>query len=257
MNIKAGRRSIAISNPDKIFFSGIKLSKSELVDYYQKIAKWLLPHLKGRALTLQRCPDGIGGSCFVQQEAADSFPDYVGRATLKRRDGSDLNHVTCDNAATLAYLANLGVVTIHSWLSRIDAPDAPDRMVFDLDPAKDDFSQVVHTAGLLKEILEKTGLVSFPMTTGSKGLHVVVPLDRHANFETSRVFAGDIASLLADRHPERLTTEQRLNKREGRLFLDVQRNAYGQTGVAPFSVRAKEGLLWPRPWTGRSCPIAN
>ncbi len=250
MNIKAGRRTIEISNPDKVFFPGIALTKADLVDYYRKIAEWLLPHIKGRALTLKRCPDGIDGTCFVQQEAKASFADYVERATLKRKAGSDLDHVVCDNVAALVYLANLGVITLHMWLSRTDAPNAPDRMVFDLDPAGDDFAQVKDAAGLLRKILEETGLISFPMTTGSKGMHVVVPLDRHADFDTSRDFARDVASLLAGRHPDLLTTEQRLNKREGRLFLDIQRNAYGQTGVAPFTVRAKMGapVATPLDW---------
>jgi bifunctional non-homologous end joining protein LigD len=245
MNIKAGRQKIEISHPDKILFPGIRLTKADLAVYCQNIAKWMLPHIKNRALTLERCPDGIEDGCFMQQEAMIHFPDYVERAILKRKNGSDLTHVVCNNAATLIYLANMGVVTIHMWLSRIDTPDCPDRMVFDLDPPGNDFASVIKAAAILKELLEETGLVSFPMTTGSKGLHIVVPLDRQADFDTTRGFAKDIASILTARYPDFLTTEQRLNNRRGRLFLDVQRNAYGQTGVAPFTVR-----------TQPECPVA-
>jgi bifunctional non-homologous end joining protein LigD len=250
MNIKAGRRTIEISNPDKVLFPGLELTKADLATYYRKIAEWLLPHIRGRALTLERCPDGIEGGCFIQQEATAYFPDYVGRAILKRKDGTDLEHVTCDNVATLVYLANQGVITHHMWFSRVGTPDFPDRLVFDLDPPGNDFALVSHAAGLLKESLVKTGLVPFPMTTGSKGLHVVVPLDGKADFDTTRSFAKDVASLLTVRHPDILTMEQRLNKREGRLFLDVQRNAYGQTGVAPFTVRTREGapVATPLDW---------
>lgn len=246
LNIRAGRRKIEISQPDKILFPGGRLTKADLAVYCQNIAQWMLPHIKDRALTLERCPDGIEGGCFMQQEAMSHFPDYVGRAILKRKNGRDLTHVVCNNAATLIYLANMGVVTIHMWLSRIGTPDYPDRMVFDLDPPPgNDFASVVKAAALLRELLEETGLISFPMTTGSKGLHIVVPLNRQADFDTTRGFAKDIASILTTRYPEFLTTEQRINNRRGRLYLDVQRNAYGQTGVAPFTVR-----------TQPDCPVA-
>ncbi len=245
MNIKAGRRKIEISHPDKILFPGDRLTKADLAVYYQNIAQWMMPYIKDRALTLERCPDGVEDGCFMQQEAMAHFPDYVGRAILKRKNGSDLTHVVCNNAATLVYLANMGVVTIHMWLSRIGTPNYPDRMVFDLDPSGNDFASVVKAAALLKELLEETGLISFPMTTGSKGLHILVPLVGQADFDTTRGFARDISSILTSRYPEFLTTEQRIKNRGGRLFLDVQRNAYGQTGVAPFAVR-----------TQRGCPVA-
>ncbi|MGW8194495.1 MAG: non-homologous end-joining DNA ligase [Desulforhopalus sp.] len=240
MIVKAGRRSIEISHPDKVLFPEAGLTKQDLVSYYKRIAEWMLPYIRKRALTLERCVDGLEGDCFMQQEAKDFFPDYVGRKMLARKDGSDLEHVTCDNVAALVYLANLGVVTFHRWFSRVGNANFPDRMVFDLDPAGDDFAPVVHGAFLLREILEDIGLVPFAMTTGSRGIHVVVPVDRQKDFDAIRSLAMDIASLLTAHHPEVLTTEQRRNKRKGRLYLDVLRNAYGQTGVAPYAVRAKE-----------------
>ena len=267
MKIKAGRHTIEISHPDKVLFPGSGLTKGELAGYYQKIAGWLLPGIRDRALTLKRCPAGIDGHCFIQQEAKEFFPNYIGRIKLQRKDGGDLDHVCCSNVAGLVYLANIGVITMHRWLSRIDNPDFPDRLVFDLDPPSEDFTPVVHGAGLLKEVLDTIGLVSFPMTTGSRGIHVVVPLTRQANFNTVRAFAGNVASLLAVRHPDILTTEQRRNKRKDRLFLDVQRNAYGQTGVAPYTLRAKEGapVATPLDWgelfdddiTARSYTVSN
>ncbi len=250
MRIKAGRHTIEISHPDKVLFPGSGLTKADLACYYHKIADWMLPVIRDRALTLERCPAGLDGHCFIQQEAKEYFPDYVGRVTLQRKNGGGLEHVRCSNAAGLVYLANIGVITMHRWLSRFNNPDFPDQLVFDLDPPTEDFTSVINGAALLKQVLEKIGLVSFPMTTGSRGMHVVVPLDGKANFDTVRAFAGDVASLLAVRHPDILTTEQRLNKRKGRLFLDVQRNAYGQTGVAPYTLRAKEGapVATPLDW---------
>ena len=267
MKIKAGRHTIEISHPDKVLIPGSGLTKGDVAGYYQKIAGWLLPGIRDRALTLERCPAGLDGHCFIQQEAKEFFPDYVRRVRLQRKDGGDLNHVRCSNVAGLVYLANIGVITMHRWLSRIDNPDFPDRLVFDLDPPDEDFTPVVHGAALLKEVLDEIGMVSFPMTTGSRGIHVVIPLARQANFNTVRAFAGDVASLLAVRHPDTLTTEQRRNKRKGRLFLDVQRNAYGQTGVAPYTLRAKEGapVATPLDWlelfeegiTARSYTVSN
>jgi bifunctional non-homologous end joining protein LigD len=146
----------------------------------------------------------------------------------------------CDDAATLAYLAGQGCITPHIWLSRIDRPRHPDRLIFDLDPPKG-FEQARTAALLVRELLSELGLASFVMTTGSRGLHVVVPLDRAADFDTVRAFARDVAELLAERHPDEVTTEARIAKRRGRLFLDTTRNAYAQTGVAPYGVRAMSG----------------
>jgi bifunctional non-homologous end joining protein LigD len=152
--------------------------------------------------------------------------------------GETQSQVVCNDAATLVYLANQACITTHIWLSQVDKLDYPDKMIFDLDPPGEDFEPVRFAAIVLKEILDEVELKSFVMTTGSRGLHVVVPLDRTADFETSRAFARDLVGVLADREPDRLTTEVRKDQRKGRLFLDYLRNSYAQTSVPPYTLRA-------------------
>jgi bifunctional non-homologous end joining protein LigD len=205
--------------------------------------------LRNRPIHVQRFPQGIEGPGFVQKEAPEFYPDWITRVTVEK-EGGRLTQVVCDNAATLAYLANQACITPHVWLSRTDRLHFPDRMIFDLDPSNEDFEIVRSTARTLRGLLSEVGLPAFVMTTGSRGLHLTVPLERHADFDTVRAFALEIAVELARRDPERLTTEQRKEARRGRLFLDVGRNAYAQTGVAPYAVRAHPGapVATPLDW---------
>ena len=199
---------------------------------------------------MERYPDGIDQKGFIQQEAEGYFNTAVKRRTVPRKDGSKLTRILCSNSACLVYLANLGAITLHMWLSRVDAPEYPDRMIFDLDPDNDDFGLVCRGAFSLREILAETGLRSFVMTTGSSGLHVVVPLKREKVFDEVRHFAADVASLLVRHHGDELTTEQHREKRRGRLYIDVLRNGYGQTGVVPYSLRPVPGapVATPLDW---------
>jgi bifunctional non-homologous end joining protein LigD len=156
----------------------------------------------------------------------------------------------CDNAATLVYLANQNCVTLHTWLSRMDKPGSPDQMIFDLDPPEEDFEPVRQGARRLKSILDEIGLKSYLKTTGSRGLHVVVPLNRTEGFEAVRSFAQHVASIVTAREPDKYTSEQHKEKRQSRLFIDTLRNSYGHTTVAPYSVRARSGapVAIPLPW---------
>ncbi|MDX1649560.1 MAG: ATP-dependent DNA ligase, partial [Myxococcota bacterium] len=197
--------------------------------------------LKERPLVLQRFPDGIDDEAFYQKQAGDHFPDWIStvRVDVGTSDGSQ-DLVVCDKKATLAYLANQACVTLHPWLSRRDRIDHPDLLVIDLDPPGDDFEAARQGALRVRELFEEElELPTWPKLTGSKGVHVAVPLDRSADFDAVRAFARAAMELLAARHPDALTTEQRKNKRKGRLYLDAGRNAYGQTAVAPWAVRAK------------------
>ena len=239
-SVRAGRRSIDLTHPDKVYFPGRPaITKRELVAYYVAVAPTMVPYSRGRPLTLQRFPDGIGGEGFFQKEISDWFPEWVPRATVKK-EGGTTTYVVADDAATLAYLASQGSITPHIWLSRIDKPHHPDRLIFDLDPPTD-FEQARTGARLLHDLLAQLGLTSFAMTTGSRGLHVLVPLDRSADFDAVRAFARAAATLLAARYSDTLTVETRIAKRAKRLFLDTTRNAYAQTGVAPYGVRARPG----------------
>lgn len=247
MKIQVAGRTVELSNPEKQFYPEDGLSKKDIADYYQKISGCLLYHVKDRILTMERYPDGIEEEGFVQQEAEEYFNAAVKRRKIPRKDGSELTRILCTNSACLVYLVNLGAVTLHMWLSRIDAPEYADRMIFDLDPEGDDFNQVRKGALRLRELLDEIGLRSFVMTTGSKGAHLVVPLKREKTFDEVRGFAGDVASLLARRHEDELTTEQRRKKRRGRLYIDVMRNGYGQTGVVPYTLRPVAGAAVAAP----------
>lgn len=229
--------SLVISRPDKVLFPDDGLTKADLADYYQRISGIMLPYLKGRPLTLHRFPEGIHGVNFIQKNVDERFPDWMERVRVAKQDGT-LTHALANNADDLRFLVDQGTIALHIWLSRKDKPRRPDRMIFDLDPAGEDFPRVIEAARTVRELLQRTGLESFPMTTGSSGMHVVVPLDRSVGYNDTRAFAQTIADIMVKRWPRHYTTEHRTNRRGGRLYLDVQRNAYAQTGIAPYSVRA-------------------
>jgi len=246
-----GSLVVETSHEDKLYFPGDGLTKGDLLDYYAGVAEVMLPHLEGRPVTMHRFPDGIDGESFYHKEAPDYFPDWIERVTVKK-EGGTVHHILVEKAAALVYIANQGCIVPHVWLSRKDRLHHPDQLIFDLDPPDGDFAAVREAARELRELLEDLGLAVFVKTTGSRGLHVLAPLDRSADFDAVRAFARDAARVLAARHPDRLTTEVRKEKREGRLFLDTARNAYAQTAVAPYAVRALPGapVAAPLDWEG-------
>jgi bifunctional non-homologous end joining protein LigD len=237
-SIEIDGREIALSNTEKILFPEAKVSKGDLIDYYRQIAPTMLPHIAGRPLSLERYPDGIEAGGFMQKNASDYFPDWIRRARLAKEEG-EVDYVVAEDAATLVYLANQACITLHTGLSRTGRIDHPDRMVFDFDPSDDDFAKVKRAAKDARRLLEEVGLTSFVQSTGSRGLHVWVPLDRRATFDEVRDVASDLAETLAARKPDERTTAQRKAGRGDRVFIDVVRNAYGQTVVAPYTVRAR------------------
>jgi bifunctional non-homologous end joining protein LigD len=209
-----------------------------------------LPHLRDRPLSLQRFPDGIAKDGFYQKDVPDYFPDWIDRAQLAKENGT-ITHVLANRAATLVYLAGQACITLHAALSRVDDIAKPDRLIFDLDPSDDDFEKVRFAARKLHEVLRGGEVTSYVQTTGSRGLHIVVPLDRSAGFDDVREFARKLAKRLCDANPDQLTIEQRKSKRGARVFIDYLRNAYGQTSAAPYSVRAKPGapIATPLDWS--------
>lgn len=236
--IRAGGRTIEVSRPDKVLFPEDGVSKYDLVGYYARIANTALPHWRDRPLSMHRFPDGIDSAGFFQKDVPDYFPDWVERATLPK-DGGTLDYVLPNNPATLIYIAEQGSITPHLGLSRVDRIDCPDRLIFDLDPPDDRIAPVQFAAARTRDLLDDLGIVSFVQATGSRGLHVVVPLDRSETFDDVRDLAREFVTTLAARFPGRLTVEQRKSKRGSRVFLDYLRNAYGQTAVAPYGVRAR------------------
>ncbi|MGO1502224.1 MAG: non-homologous end-joining DNA ligase [Marinobacter sp.] len=247
-----GKHAVDLSHLDKILFPDDEFTKEDLVTYYDKMAKVMLPHLKERPLTLHRFPDGIGTSGFFQQNRADHFPDWLQGLDIDHGGKTGhVEHVIANDRASLVYLANQGAITLHRWLSQQAASECPNLMVFDLDPPEGDFELVREGARWVAEGMRDLGASPHVMTTGSEGLHVVAPLRPDASFDDVRQLAQKLATRLAEQYPEKLTTEQRINQRHGRLYLDVLRNAFGQTAVAPYSVRAKPGapVATPLDWS--------
>jgi bifunctional non-homologous end joining protein LigD len=245
-----GPHRVQLSRPDKVLFPGTGLTKRDLYDHYVGLGDVMLPHLEGRPLTLQRFPDGIGSDGFYQKSVPSGTPDWIGRIDVPTREGRQ-QQLGVGDVSTLAWLADQACVTLHVWPSREGNLDRPDRLIFDLDPPEGgSFSDVRQAARHVRELMEELDLVPFLQTTGSRGLHVVVPLQPETGYDTVRDFAREASDLLVSRHPDRYTTAARKEKREGRLYLDVMRNARGQTFVAPYAVRPLEGapVATPLEW---------
>jgi bifunctional non-homologous end joining protein LigD len=237
--ITFGRYRVDITHPERVLFSADGITKKEMIDYYTTHADYILPYMHNRLLTMLRFPEGIEHEGFYQKNAADYFPAWIKTVPIKKEGGGTVNYVVCNNIATLAYLANQACITPHLWLSKIDKLRYPDRMIFDLDPSGTDFNQIRFAALRLRDILEhELGLTSFVMTTGSRGLHIWVPLKRRYDFEYVHKFARDVAHVMVMRDPAHITLELTKKKREDKIFVDFLRNSYSATAVAPYSIRA-------------------
>jgi len=249
--IRIGGHDVKITRPDKILFPEDGITKRDLVDYYRRIAPWILPHLRDRPLALERYPDGIDKPGFFQKTTPFYYPGWIETVTIKKKMGGTVRHVVCNNAATLVYLANQACLTPHIWLSRTDKLDYPDQLVFDLDPSKDNFEPVKAAAQSLKEVLEQLGLPAYLKMTGSRGLHVAVPLKRSERFDSVRAFARELAKVVVSQEPGQRTLEQRKSMRHGRVFVDTNRNAYAQTVAPAYAVRARRGapISVPLDWS--------
>lgn len=231
-----------LTHKEKILFPKDKLTKEDLVTYYRKVARRMLPLLKNRPISMHRFPQGIAQTGFFQKQAPKTAPVWAHVVKVKRKNGTMLSMLLCLNLKTLLWLSNQNCITPHIWLSCIDKPDLPDRMIFDLDPdSKNQFATVVKGALYLKKVLEKRNLRSFVMTTGSRGLHVVVPLQRKYSFAKVRAFAKKIAAEVVLACPQEFTMEIRKSKRQNKVYIDTLRNGPAQTTVAPYAARALEG----------------
>jgi bifunctional non-homologous end joining protein LigD len=261
-------RDVKITHPDRVLFPDDGFTKGDLADYHRAVADVLVPHLRDRPLMLQRFPEGIGGKGFYQKEAGRGVPGWL-RTVAAEKEGGVVNHPVVDDADSLLALTNLSVVSFHRWPSRADRLTQPEVLVIDLDPSSDDFDLVRQAARWTRELLDELDLASVLQVTGSRGLHVVVPLDRSADTGAVDAFAADVARVLAARHPEELTAEFSKSARKGRLYLDTARNGWAQTAIAPYSVRPRRGapvatpITWdelddpgtrPDGWTMRTVP---
>jgi bifunctional non-homologous end joining protein LigD len=228
---------VKLSHLDKVMFPEEGLTKGDLIEHYRAVADRMLPQLRDRPLAAARYPDGLEGGSFFQQNAPAHTPSWVRTVTVRKEEG-EISHIVCQDDRTLVYLANQAAITLHGWLARADRPDRPDQVLFDLDPAGADFAQARRAALDLHELLDDLGLPSLVKTTGGRGLHVSVPVMRRYDADELRDFARSVTAVLARREPDRYTSEIRKNKRGGRLFLDITRNAYAQLAVVPYTVRA-------------------
>lgn len=229
-----------ISKKDKLLFPESGITKFDIAEYYDAVAQYMLPFLKDRPITMQRFPAGITAKGFFQKNASDHFPDWIERVKVKKKDGW-LTQIICNSKEALIYLADQYVITFHITLSRKDAINFPDKLVFDLDPPQGGFELVKKGAIALRSLLENDlAFKTYIMTSGSKGLHLIVPLQQKEEFIEVHEFAMNCANYLAYINPEEFTTEIRKKERKGRLYIDSLRNSYMQTSVAPYSVRATE-----------------
>ncbi len=270
MTLKAGRRQVRISNPDKVLFPDDGITKADLASYYAAVAPTMAGHIRDRPINLWRWNRGIADDVVIQQAIPQGAPDWVKRVTVSRRRGGEVTHAVGGEPATLVWLANQNCITPHVWTAKADKPDSPDRIVFDFDPPDDgdDHIDAIRAGALaIGDLLREKGLSPYAMTSGSRGIHVVAPLRRGPDSDTVRTRAGELAEEVAARLPDQLTTSWRKEGRGGRVLVDAARNTYAQTAVAPYAVRAKAGapvatpLFWdevadaePRRWTLRDVP---
>jgi bifunctional non-homologous end joining protein LigD len=229
-----------ISHPDKVLFPADGITKGELARYYEAVATLLLPHLRGRPCTMERFPAGIDKKGFIQKDVSKGFPEWLKRVEVPKKDGTTW-YPLIDDARSLQWLANQNCITPHVWVSRVPELDVPDLCVFDLDPSTDDFETLREAALAVRALLDELGLPSFVKTSGSKGYHIVVPLDGKSDAEVVRPFTHGAGALLVKRHPELFTQEFIKADRGERVLIDTGRNWPGATFAAVYAVRPKPG----------------
>ncbi|MBA3666598.1 MAG: DNA ligase D [Sphingomonas sp.] len=231
-----------ITNPDRIIFPGDELTKGQLADYYAALSAPLLVDAANRPLTLIRCPQGRAKHCFFQKHDSGSMGEAVHHVPIKEKDGSSEDYLYITDVAGILACVQMGTIEFHGWGSRIKPLERPDRLVFDLDPDVGlGFDVVKGAAERLRALLADMGLITFPLLSGGKGIHVVVPLDASADWPAVKSFAERFSRAIAEAEPELFTANIRKAQRKGRIFLDWLRNQRGATAVMPYSARAREG----------------
>lgn len=250
---------VRVTHPDRLLFPADGITKGDVVAYYAAVAPRMLPHVARRPLSLERFRAGIEDGGFFQQSAPRHFPDWVPRIPVATADGGTVVHPGADSADALAYLANQGALTLHAWPARLPDLEHPDALVLDLDPPEEDFAPVRRGALLLREVLAERGLRGFPMTTGSRGVHVVLPLDGAAGWAEVWEAAKALGAALVKRAPKELTRAFYRSQRRGRLYVDTGRARRGHTAVVPYTVRARPGapVATPLAWEELEDPAVH
>ena len=252
--VRRGKRELKLSNLDKLFWPDEGITKGDLLRYYREVASVLVPHLAHRAFTMRRYPDGAYGKAFFQKDAPAHMPDWIPRfrAQVSARDDARtrkwIEFPVVNDELALLWMVNMGCIDMNAWYSRIDRPDRPDFVLFDLDPTPEvPWTQTVEVALILKQLLDTLGLASFPKTSGGKGFHVLVPLDRRSTYDDTRSFAEIVAGAIVRAHPRLATTEWSKARRRG-VLIDANQNGEGKTIASAYSVR-------PRPAAPVSTPL--
>jgi len=231
-----------LTHADKVLYPDQGLTKADLASYYADIADWVLPHLVRRPLTLLRCPEGHDKACFMQKHLSDDAPPQLLRVPVDEERGKRRVYAAVDSIEGVLALVQMGVLEIHTWGARIDRPDLPDQLVFDLDPDPAlPWASVIEAAALVRRRIDDLGLVGFLRTTGGKGLHVVTPIARRITWDEAKAFAKAVADDVVRAQPQRYTTRLALAARRGRIFIDYLRNYQGATAIANYSTRARPG----------------
>ena len=245
-----------ITHPDKLLFPDDGITKGELAAYYEAIAPMMLPHLVGRPLTMERYPSGIGRQGFWQKDLSKGFPDWLQRVEGPKKDGV-VHHPVVTDVRTLLWTANQNTITHHVWTSRVPDLKHPDICVFDLDPSDDDVASVRAAAVGLRDLLDELTLASWIKTTGSKGFHIVVPLDGETPMGQASRFVDAVGKLFVSMAPDSLTQEFAKADRRGRIYVDTGRNGYHSTFAAAYTVRARRGAPVSAPCTWKEVERAE
>lgn len=233
---------MAISNPDRVIFPETGQTKGDLADYYAAIAPLMLPFISRRPISLVRCPQGRSKQCFFQKHDSGSFGPQVHHVPITEKDGGTEDYLYIEDAGGILACVQMGTIEFHGWGSRSDDVEAPDRMIFDLDPDEGlDFEDVKNAARDIHDKLSALGLASFAMLSGGKGVHVIAPLTRGHDWETHKDFSRRFAEAMVMAKPDRFTATMSKAKRKGKIFIDWLRNQRGSTAVLPYSARSREG----------------
>ncbi len=247
--MKVGKFDVNVTNRHKIFWPDEGYTKGDVIDYYDKISKYILPHLKNRPLSLKRNPNGIRDEGFYHKDAGENAPEYVDVYKVESESSNKIiDYIVGNNKATLLYLANLGCIEINPWNSTTQKPDHPSWMVIDIDPSdKNKFTDVVDVALVTKDVLDKAGVKCYCKTSGASGLHVYVPMKNKYDYDTVKDFAHIVASLVQEQLPRTTSLERSLKKRGSKIYVDYLQNRSGQTLASVYSLRPRKGATVSTP----------
>lgn len=237
-----------ITHPEKVLFPDDGITKGDLAVYYEAMAPVILPHLRGRPVTMERYPAGIGEKGFWQKDVSKGSPSWLQRVRVPKKDGV-VHHPVVTDTRSLLWLTNQNTITQHVWTSRVPHLHRPDLCVFDLDPSTDNVAEVRAAAIGLRDLLQELGLPSWVKTTGSKGFHIVAPIDGKTDIAVVARFANAVGALFVSLAPDRLTQEFSKVDRRGRIYVDTGRNGYSATFAAAYTVRARRGAPVSAPCT--------